>query len=448
MLEIKIPEHTEGILGGGLQSEEAFAAHMASLRDAPAWLHDLKRSAWDRFRELPYPGRRDEQWRYARPGDITLDRFALPTESFAENAEELIGASHYVESYSGTQIFADDQLIWESPLNEDLRSRGVVLLPLADAWNQQGNILQEYLFCRTPKLGAQKFEQLHAAMVSNGTLVYVPRGVEIADPIIIRHWACRDRAALFPHTLVIAEDHARVDVVDVFESQQADTENFVCGMASIFAGNGAHVFYNAVQSWSLQTRSLHLNSVTAERDANVKTVVLNVGSASCRNEQHTRMLGSGSEVTNLALSTPTDAQEYDLRTLQTHAAPHTRSNLLYKNALFGKSRSTFSGLIKVEEQAQQTDAYQTVRNLLLTPDAQANSLPGLEILANDVKCSHGATTGMLDEEQLYYLKARGIPERTAQQLLVYGFFEEIIGKIASEELRDNLRTLLRRKLRA
>jgi Fe-S cluster assembly protein SufD len=148
-----------------------------------------------------------------------------------------------------------------------------------------------------------------------------------------------------------------------------------------------------------------------------------------------------------SLNVPTADQLFDQRTLQTHIAPNSRSNLLYKNALQDDSKTIFSGLIIVEENAQQTDAYQTNNNLLLSDKAEANSLPGLEIKANDVKCSHGATSGQIDDSNIFYFLARGIPRKKAEELLVFGFFEEIIEKFAQEELRDYIRELLENKLR-
>ena len=149
----------------------------------------------------------------------------------------------------------------------------------------------------------------------------------------------------------------------------------------------------------------------------------------------------------LALTVAQGAQEFDQRTLQSHQAPHTSSNLLYKNALLDQARTIFSGLIIVDPDAQKTDAYQSNRNLLLSDDAEANSLPGLEIQANDVRCTHGATSGHVDEEQMFYLESRGIPPVVARELLVFGFFEEVLNKLENEELHAVLRELIQTKFK-
>ncbi len=177
----------------------------------------------------------------------------------------------------------------------------------------------------------------------------------------------------------------------------------------------------------------------------MKSVALNMGSSYARLENQVNILGAGANVKMYSLTVATGEQEFDQRTLQTHDAPSAVSDLLYKNALFDNARTIFSGMIRVEPDAQFTDAYQTNRNLLMSPKAEAVSLPGLEIEANDVKCSHGATTGQVDDAQLFYLQSRGIPKPVAYKLLVTGFFEEIIEKVNDDELAESLRVLLKNR---
>ncbi len=447
MAHIKVGEGRSSATTGEILSADAFQRHLACLRNAPGWVARLKKEQRERFDELPLPVRTDEKWRFSNTRNLSLDGFELANEGCAIEKSSLLDISPYSAKSAGRLIFADDQLILEEAPTKELLGKGVIWTSLKKAFSREGDLLQSFLMKWTPDLGSEKFQALHGAFLSNGTLLYVPKGVEIELPFIIRHWGCNDGVALFPHTLVIAEDNARVTLVDYFENRVADTRHFVCGLASIIAGRGSQVFYKAVQDWNLNTLSFHLNSVTAKRDSNVKTVMLNLGSRQTRNEHHTRIVGEGSNVESYSLSIPTGTQEFDQRTLQTHSAPHARSDVLYKNALMEDSRTIFSGLIHVDRIAQQTDAYQTNRNLLLSDTAEANSLPGLEILANDVKCSHGATTGKLDADQLYYLLARGIHRPVAQQLLVFGFLEEIIDKLDNEQLRDNVRILIQQKLR-
>ncbi len=436
--------------GINLASAETFQNHLAQWDKAPDWLSDLKASAWERFSDLPMPTRRMESWRFAKTGNLHLDGYRLDSPIEDSKREFLIEQSNIFESFAGKMVFGDDNVIdiEHSETALEQQQAGLIWSPLSIAIKEHSALLRKFFLTFTPDLGSEKFQALHAALFTNGSFLYVPPGMEITLPFVAYHWTYGRDTALFPHTLVIADTGAKVHLVDIFQSAASATRHFACGMASIFAGAGAQVTYQAIQEWNLETLSFHLNTVTAERDANVQTVVVNLGSRQTRSEQHTCLSGAGSNVDNFALSVPTGDQEIDQRTLQTHKAPSCRSNLLYKNALLDDSRTIFSGLIKVEELAQQTDAYQTNRNLLLSNGAEANSLPGLEILANDVKCSHGATSGQIDEEQLHYLLARGISRKKAEELLVFGFFEEVFSHLKNEELRERLNSWIGNKFHA
>jgi Fe-S cluster assembly protein SufD len=188
-----------------------------------------------------------------------------------------------------------------------------------------------------------------------------------------------------------------------------------------------------------------MDTTTGDRNARITSVNAALGSKRARLENVVRIEGPGSHVRLYGIGVSNHEQEFDQRTLQIHQAGSATSDLLFKNALMGKSRTIFSGLIKVAPDAQKTDAYQTNRNLLLSPEAEANSLPGLEIEANDVKCSHGATTGQIDPAELFYLRARGIPLEAAQELLAFGFLEEIVGKVEHAGLAQVLRERLQKK---
>jgi Fe-S cluster assembly protein SufD len=202
-----------------------------------------------------------------------------------------------------------------------------------------------------------------------------------------------------------------------------------------------------VQDWSRETLAFQLNSTVVQRDARILSLTVHLGGRQARHESHSRLVGLGAHSEMLALTVARGAQEFDQRTLQSHQAPRTGSNLLYKNALLDQARTIFSGLIIVDPDAQKTDAYQSNRNLMLSDEAEANSLPGLEIQANDVRCTHGATSGHVDAEQMFYLESRGIPAVVARELLVFGFFEEVLLKVENEELRTALRELIKTKFK-
>jgi Fe-S cluster assembly protein SufD len=263
----------------------------------------------------------------------------------------------------------------------------------------------------------------------------------VPDPILVTHIAAGAGAAVFPHTLVIAEENSKVSVVDTFISEDA-VPHFACGANDLYAGHGAQLTYIGAQAWSRETLSFQFNSTVVRRDARVQSLNLHLGGRQARHESLSQLQAPGGFSEMLALTVADGTQEFDQRTLQIHQTPNTKSDLLYKNALRGQARTIFSGLIVVDPDAQKTDAYQSNRNLMLSEEAEASSLPGLEIQANDVRCTHGATSSRIDPEQEFYLQSRGIRKEAADELLTFGFFEEVLTRLANDELHDALRAMI------
>ncbi|MFP4259966.1 MAG: Fe-S cluster assembly protein SufD [Opitutales bacterium] len=414
----------------------------------PAWLAERRSVGMEQFNNLPMPTAKDELWRFASVGKLSINDYRPADAPSAETLSALDARSDLISERSGRSVYVDDAPAAFEGISEELAAKGVIYLPLADAVEQHPALMEKYFLRESTELGSKKFFGLHAASARAGSILYVPKGVHIEAPFVNYYWTSGSRSAVFPHTLIVAEDNAYVSVVDIFFSETADNEALNIAAANLHAGAGANVFRKVVQDWNEKTTSFQLDTTVAGRDAQVKNVAVNIGAERARYEAQTRIEGPGADVKMYSLTVAEDRQEFDQRTYQIHNAPNAVSDLLYKNALLDNSRTIFSGLIKVAEAAQQTDAYQTNRNLLLDPTADANSMPGLEILANDVKCSHGATTGNVDEEELFYMMSRGIPKRTAMRLMVFGFFEEIIEQVASEELAENLRQLIHKKFDA
>jgi Fe-S cluster assembly protein SufD len=269
--------------------------------------------------------------------------------------------------------------------------------------------------------------------------------VEIELPLETFHWLHRENAAIFPHTLLVAEEFSKVTLVEHFRSSDRHRGGLSCGVNDLVVGAGATVTYICTQDWSARALGLQINATTVGRDASALNLFLNLGASYSRLESLSRLTGEGGRSDMLAVSATDGTQEFDARTLQDHASPHTYSDLLFKNALNDRARATFGGLIRVEPHAHFTDAYQKVRNLLLSDEAEANSMPGLEILADNVKCSHGATSGQLDEDEMFYLLARGISKAVAQQLLVGGFLNEVLERLPEPKLVAKLEELIAEK---
>ena len=295
------------------------------------------------------------------------------------------------------------------------------------------------------KLGSAKFAALHKALVSSGTFLFVPRGVEINLPIEIFHWLRHDNMSVFPHLLLVTDELAKVTVIEHFRSCSRRAPGFACGVNDLIVGPGAKVTYVCVQNWAENVVALQLNTTIVDHDSAAMSLNLNLGSRYSRFESLSRLIGEGGRSDLLAVAVAKHQQEFDARTLQDHVSPHTASDLLYKNALDDRARTIFGGLIRVEPHAHFTDAYQKVRNLLLSDDAEANSMPGLEILADNVRCTHGATSGQIEEDQLFYLRTRGIPTKIAQRLLVTGFLDEVIQRLNHPAIAEHLHRLIEEK---
>jgi Fe-S cluster assembly protein SufD len=420
---------------------EAFTRHLASQAGAPAWWLDRKRAAYARFEALAMPSRTDEGWRFSNISGVNLAGFSTPASAAAPAQPR---AALSVPSPAATLTFADGRLAASTALAPELAARGVVVSGLAEALAKHSDLMREHFMAQPQKLGSAKFAALHEAFVQDGAFIFVPKGVELEQPILVVHSVSGAGSAVFPHTLVIAEDNAKVSVVDHFVSND-ESRQFACGANDLYAGHGSRIAYAAAQCWSLQALSLQFNSTVVRRDARVQSLNLHLGGKQARHESLSQLQAPGGFSEMLAVTVASGAREFDQRTLQIHQAPNTKSDLLYKNALLDQARTIFSGLIVVDPDAQKTDAYQSNRNLMLSDDAESNSLPGLEIQANDVRCTHGATSSRIDPEQEFYLRSRGIPTKAANELLIFGFFEEVLDRLENDELHAALRALIRER---
>ncbi len=427
----------------GSFTAEAFAAHLASLPPLPQWWLDRKRAAFERFASLPMPPETDEKWRFSNRSTLTIDGFQLPANgATAASLHAPIGIKK-----AAKLIFANGRLAKREPLSSELAKLGVIVDTLQNALQQHPDLVREHLLAQPPKLGSAKFAALHEAFLTDGAFISVPKGVEVQLPVGVFSYAAGAGAAVFPHTLVVAGENSKITVVEYFGSSVDTDAHFAVGANDLYASHGAQLTYVGKQDWSLSTLSFQLNSTVVRRAARVQSLNLHLGGRQARHESLSQLQAPGAFSEMLALTVAQGTQEFDQRTLQIHQAPNTKSDLLYKNALLDHSKTIFSGLIVVDPDAQKTDAYQSNRNLMLSDEAEANSLPGLEIQANDVRCTHGATTSRIDPEQEFYLQSRGIGKEAADELLTFGFFEDVLNRLASDDLHAALRTLIQSKFK-
>jgi Fe-S cluster assembly protein SufD len=409
----------------------------------PDWFVASRLRGWETFQSLPSPVVKDEKWRFSNVKALELDGFRYPVA--VTDAHTLINRSTGLGDSAARFVFGNNRLLAATAPAADLVKTGLVVMTLEEAATKYADLVQKHFMAQETKLGSAKYAALHRSGPVNGVFIRVPANLEVALPIEIFHWVEGENSAVFPHTLIVCERHSKATVVDCFRSAD-DAPALACGVNDLVVEDGAMLNYVAVQQWSLGTTAFHLNSTTVGRDATCLGMQVNLGGRFVRGESYSRMVAEGARSDMLSINLASGEQMIDQRTFQDHARPRATSDLLYQNALTGKGRTIFSGVIRVEPGAHQTDAYQKVRNIVLSDEAEANSMPGLEIEADDVRCTHGATTSQVDDRELFYLLARGIRPETAQQLLVMGFFNTVLDRLPDEKLRGHIENLVERRL--
>ena len=393
----------------------------------PAWFTARQQAAKARYESIPTPKRGDEQWRFA---NIKQLNFAALNSVGATSPDPatLIARSTGLEKPAAKFVFLNDELLF----SESNLPAGAICLPLAEALLAHSELVEEHFMKQETRLGSAKYAALHEASVKNGLFVHIPHQVEIAGSIEAHHWISGE-TTVFPHTLIVTGKSAKVRVIDIFRSADETTPGTAIGYKDLYAGQNSSLDYIAIQDLNEVSRMIAIKETSTARDARSKAFILNTGAAWARNESMSRLEGPGAHSDMLSVSIPDHEQEYDQRTFQHHVSEGAYSDLLYKNTLYGHSKTVFSGLISVDENAHHTDAYQTCRNLLMTDDCEVNSMPGLEINADQVKCSHGSTSSQISDEEIFYLRARGIDPVQARQLIARGFSVEAVERLKDED---------------
>ncbi|CAN5760964.1 Fe-S cluster assembly protein SufD [soil metagenome] len=423
---------------------------LATRKGEPGWLREQRLQAHEAFASTPMPTTQPEEWRYTPIAEILkLDTLepaeeAKPVTALTELPEGLRALIEDTGDSAGRLVQLDASAVLRE-LDEGLRAQEVIFTSLEAAVREHPELVQKHLGTAVTTQDG-KFAAMNAALWTGGTFLHVPAGVRVELPLRSFRWATGEGSASFGRTLVVAEDGAEVTLVDELGSRDASAQTLSVGAAEVFADEGARVNYVAVQRWGRGTVHLTTDRLIAGRDARITTLYVALGGDVTRADVQCRLVRPGAHVDMLGLYLPEGNQHFDHQTLQDHISPHASSNLLFKGALRDQARSVFRGLIRVHPGAQRTDAYQTNRNLILSSEARADSLPNLEIAADDVRCSHAATVGQLDEEEIFYLLSRGIPMREAIRLVVFGFFGEVLDQFPNREVKQELVRAIERKL--
>lgn len=408
----------------------------------PSWLQERRAEAWSAYERTPMPTTRLEEWRYTNLRKLLkLDRMTFeavaPSAAASGTPFDLASAPSALRDAmeadreaSGHVVEVDGRVV-HVDLDAELAAKGVVLTSLRRAVAEHADLLKTHLATDALPASRGKFQALNAALWTDGIFLHVPWGVRLELPVRVTRYLTEavSGSALFNRTLILADPASQVSFVDESLSVEFTAPTLFSSAVEVMARDGAQVQYVSLQRMGHGVFHLQQQRTLAGRDSTLDTLNVSLGASVARTDLNAQLLGPGANSDMLGLCFGEEGQHFDHNTSQDHVAPHAKSDLLYKGALDGNARSVFRGIIKVHKGAQQTDAYQTNRNLLLSERARADSLPNLEIEADDVKCSHGATVGQLDLDHLFYLMSRGLSRTQAERLVVLGFLGEVLSRL-------------------
>jgi len=401
---------------------------LSRLLAEPQWLEEFRQKAADLARSLPFPDRARHLWRFTDPA-----RF-LPNGDPAQLAPQAAPAPWQPEEELAAAVLVAGQQWQVVHLAQEGAASRLRFLPLS------APEAQEYLGRGVPPHHGL-WEALNAAAFRPGLLLLVPKGCQLTHPIRLRLEASSPLS--LPRVVLVVEEGASAEVVEghVGGSQG----HLVLGVTEAFVGPGAELRYALVQRWEKGVVGHHTSRLVVQEGARARLALASFGGSLFKVDTGAILAGLGAEVETFGVCLGAEGQHFDHHTEHIHTASKTHSNLDFKVALAGKSRSVYTGLIRIEEQAATCEAYQENRNLLLSEEARADSIPELEILNEDVRCTHGATVAPLDEEQIFYLKSRGLPHHQALRLIVFGFFEQTLSRLP-QATRQRLEALVAGRL--
>lgn len=436
----------------------------------PEWLTAKRQQGLDLFTSLDVPTEGVEAWKYTRV-DVDFDALNPHPKREATTDTTKLPAS-VQKRLSSTDVGAflvldGPDVVYRTELPAELTAKGVIFTDLKTAVEQHADKVQQYLYSvvpaevpddttiaapgttpsKSPDPSEGKFSALAAALWTNGAFVYVPRGVEVELPLGSFRVMSEAGTYTATRTLVVCEENAQVTFIDEQDSEELPG-TYAIGAVELVVKQAARLRYVSIQSWGKGVTHIQRQRGDVERDGTLNSLVVTMGGTLSRTEMQSYLRGQGADSEMLALYFANDDQHFDHYTLQHHAAAHAHSDLLYKGVNDDTSVGVFSGMIKVDLDAQKTDAYQKHRTLMLSSEARNFSVPQLEINANDVRCSHGSTTGPVDQEALFFLRSRGISREVAEKMLVTAFLEDVLARVPLQSVVKYIEGIIAEKVGA
>jgi Fe-S cluster assembly protein SufD len=410
---------------------------LSNTQNEPQWLRDVRLAAWEVYEQTPMP-QLEEEWRRTdyrsirwNEADVVISANGISEDVVpAKNREPLVG-----DKQGGLLVFVDGKVAHHE-IADELTKLGVIFTDLNTAVQNHSDLVQVNLGKAVqPEMG--KFAALHAALWQNGIFVYVPRNKVAELPLHVVIYNTKPGASLL-HNLVVIEENAQATIQVEYASAEAEKHSAYFGGTELVVGDAANLRYVSLQEWNRETYDFSHQRAMVGRDGNLDWIIGNMGSRLTKAFIEVDVVGKGANAQVSGFFFADKNQFFDLDTQQNHNAPVTNTNLLFKGAAKDNARTLWQGMIKSLPKMQKIDGYQVCRNLVLSDDARMDSIPGLEIEADDVACSHAATFGTLEEQPIFYLMSRGIELPQAQLMLISGFFDELLQRIPFEKVRTRL----------
>jgi Fe-S cluster assembly protein SufD len=424
-------------------NDQAFE-RLIEKRIDPSWLTAARREAWEVFQQAEWPSPRQENWMRSDLRSFHLNKYSPNIEEQTAIAEGVPVRLLEGVDFAGT-LRSVDGMVTHEQLHASYANRGVIASSLSKAAREHPELVRKHLHSLVCP-SSDRFAALQTAMWSDGYFVYIPRNTVVDRPIHI-HAAISQGGVDLSHTLIVLEEGAEATVLYESASPEQGSSGFHCGAVEIIQRGNSHLRYVNLQDWGQNVWHFAHQRASVGRDASIQWTVAAMGSRFSQVDQRVALVepGARSQVNGVLFTR--DKQHLVYNTLQHHVAPHCTSDFLYKSVLQDRSRTVWRGLIKVDVGAQKTDGYQRNDNLMLSDKARADSIPGLEIQADDVRCTHGSTSGRIDEELIFYAQSRGFTRGEAMRMIVTGFFQQIFDRITIESVREALGASIARQVR-
>lgn len=427
-----------------LESSLFSKSDVTARANEPNWLREKRQLAWSVFEETPMPSVSDEDWRRTNLKRIKWQKFnpaqttsLAPVANLADLPESVRQAVEEDYPAAGRLVLANSQVIYRE-LDPALAAQGVIFTDLARAVAEHPALVEKYLGAEAVPPSNSKFAALNSALWNNGIFLYLPKNVEVEMPFQTALVLEGEGAVMLPRTLIVADRFSNASYIEEAISLGQHGQALNVGVVEIYTEDSARVRYVDVQNWGEDVYNFNVKRSLAGRDSNIIWESGQVGGQLTKSYYDSLLRGNGSNMEFNGIYFMAGKQHLDIDCLIQHVGLATSGDLLLHGAVKGKSRSVFTGLIKIERTAQQTNSYLKNENLILERSARADSIPSLEIEANDVRASHGATIGQIDEEYIFYLMSRGISRATAIRMVVEGFFYKVFDRMHNERVRERL----------